>query len=445
MPANNHEWSVPFSPLEPANIDAEFAILGGIILDPGAIARIAHTLPVEAFYVVSHRTIYQAALQLHHSGKPVDLMTLTTVLADIGQLERVGGKAALAKFFDAVVSAANIDYYAELVLEKYQRRCMVALGAAIQDLGQNTTKPIPICLREAEAGYRQLLELTTASQQVVHLSDVLMANLAAAKDGKPLGVPTGFYDVDELINGVQRGKLTILAGRPAMGKTAALTNIARNIAAAGHGVLLVSLEMDCDEIGYRLLSAETELTSGEVRSGYLGQTQWRRLEGSVSQLTGLPLWLDDSPTQSVDALTATIQRLQAEIGKDKLLLVMIDYLQLMEVADTNNRVLELGRISRGLKRLARELNISVWALSQLSRGVESRTNKRPMMSDLRESGNLEQDADKIIMLYREEYYDPQCDDQGVAEWIVVKHRGGATGTAKLLFEPWYTRFRNMRE
>lgn len=445
MPANNHDWSVPFSPLEPANIEAEFAIIGGIILDPGAIARIAHTLPVEAFYVVAHRIIYEAALQLHHSGKPVDLMTLTTALADIGQLDRVGGKAALAKFFDGVVSAANVDHYAELVLEKYQRRCMVALGAAIQELGQNMAKPIPSCLREAEAGYRQLLELTTTSRQAVHISTVLTANLEAAKEGKPLGVRTGFYDVDDLINGVQRGKLTILAGRPAMGKTAALANIARNISAAGHGVLLVSLEMDREELGYRLLSAESRLGSNEVRSGQLDSAQWRRLEGSVSQLVGLPLWLDDSPAQSVDALRATIQRLQAEIGKDKLLLVMIDYLQLMEVADTNNRVIELGRISRGLKRLARELNISVWALSQLSRGVEGRTNKRPMMSDLRESGNLEQDADKIIMLYREEYYDPETVDVGVAEWIVVKHRGGATGTARLLFDPGYTQFKNMRE
>ncbi|EKU96992.1 replicative DNA helicase [Leptolyngbya sp. PCC 7375] len=445
MPANNSEWSVPFSPLEPANIDAEFAIIGGIILDPGAMARIAHTLPVEAFYVVAHRTIYQVALQLHHRGKPVDLMTLTTVLADTGQLERVGGKAALVQFLDAVVSAANIDHYAELVLEKHQRRCMVALGAAIQELGQNVAKPIPACLREAEAGYRQLLELTTSSQQAVHISEVVTANLEAAKQGKPLGVPTGFYDVDALINGVQRGKLTILAGRPAMGKTAALANIARNIAAAGHGVLLISLEMDRDELGYRLLSAESRLGSNEVRSGQLNSAQWHRLEGSVSQLAGLPLWLDDAPAQSVDALTATIQRLQAEIGNEKLLLVMVDYLQLMEVADTNNRVVELGRISRGLKRLARELNISVWALSQLSRGVEARTNKRPMMSDLRESGNLEQDADKIIMLYRDEYYDPDCDDVGVAEWIVVKHRGGATGTARLLFDPGYTQFRNMRD
>ena len=405
----------------------------------------SHTLPVEAFYVASHRMIYQAALQLHHSGQLVDLMTLTTALSDAGQLERVGGKATLVKCFDAVVSAANIDHYAQLVLEKYQRRSMAALAAKVHQLSHDTAKPISECLRAVEAGYRQLLELTTESQQAVHISEVLAANLEAAREGKPLGIPTGFYDVDDLINGVQRGKLTILAGRPAMGKTAALTNIARNIAAAGHGVLLVSLEMDRDEIGYRLLSAETELSSGEILSGHLGQAQWQQLEGSVSKLTGLPLWLDDAPSQSVDALTATIQRLQAEIGKDKLLLVMVDYLQLMEVADTNNRVVELGRISRGLKRLARELNISVWALSQLSRGVEGRTNKRPMMSDLRESGNLEQDADKIIMLYREEYYNPVCDDVGVAEWIVVKHRGRPTGTAKLLFEPTYTRFRNMRD
>mgnify|MGYP003336700820 CR=1 FL=1 len=256
------------------------------------------------------------------------------------------------------------------------------------------------------------------------------------------GVPCGFYDLDAMTQGFQRSDLIIAAGRPSMGKTSFVLNMARNIAALQKlPVAIYSLEMSKLQLVYRLLSSEVEMESSRLRTGRIAQNEWEKLGHAISLLSQMPIFIDDTPNISVTEMRSKCRRLQAEQG-GALGLILIDYLQLME-GGSDNRVQELSKITRSLKGLARELNVPIIALSQLSRGVESRTNKRPMMSDLRESGSIEQDADLIMMLYREEYYEPDTPDRGIAEVIVTKHRNGPTGTVKLLFEPQFTRFRNL--
>jgi replicative DNA helicase len=256
------------------------------------------------------------------------------------------------------------------------------------------------------------------------------------------GVPCGFYDLDAMTQGFQRSDLIIAAGRPSMGKTSFVLNMARNIAALQKlPVAIYSLEMSKLQLVYRLLSSEVEMESSRLRTGRIAQNEWEKLGHAISMLSQMPIFIDDTPNISVTEMRSKCRRLQAEQG-GALGLILIDYLQLME-GGSDNRVQELSKITRSLKGLARELNAPIIALSQLSRGVESRTNKRPMMSDLRESGSIEQDADLIMMLYREEYYEPDTPDRGIAEVIVTKHRNGPTGTVKLLFEPQFTRFRNL--
>lgn len=782
----NNAPVVPFrapKTAEPANIDAEYDVIGALLIDPGAIARIAHRLPPEAFYVHSHRAIYQVCLQLHRDGQVVDLMTVCTALANSKQLERVGGKAAIAQMFDLCITSANVEQHAELILEKYQRRYMARVGAEIQKIANDTSQSVSSCLTVAEGHFRELLELAAGSNSVVKLSDVIADNATHAELAQQgelsKGIPTGFYDLDVMTRGILPGDLTILAGRPSMGKclgkgtrvmmfdgtlravedvaigdllmgpdskprkvlslshgremmywvrqkraidyrvneshilslkysgnngtikhgdvfnisvdeylgksqrfkervkgykvavdwpdqpleidpyllgvwlgdgsthkgsihnpdveienflqeyaqktgcgyrryerkscpehvlfnmpnarglwtllgslglqgnkripvryiansvekrmsllagildadgyycskfncfeitlkskslseqvkyladtlgfrtslnakqgaikdlnfsdtyyrvrisgdldsiptkiqrkkaralrtnrdwrntgisvekdcvddyygfvidgdhlflledltvthnTAALINVATQVAAEGHGVYIASLEMSAYQIGYRCMAAESRLNANQIKEGKLAPYDWEKLGHSIMQLSSLPIWIDDSFRQTPEVIAANIQRINAEHGPGTIKLVMVDYLQLMGERGSVNRVSELGKFSRGFKGMAKELGLSVWALSQLSRGVESRNPKRPLMSDLRESGNIEEDADSVILLYREEYYDPDTPDRGIAEWIVGKNRNGPTGTAKLLFEPVYTRFRNL--
>lgn len=431
---------------EPANIDAEYEILGACLIDPGAISRIAHKLTPEAFYVHGHKIIYQACLGLYESHQVIDLMTLCTALSDDKQLDRVGGKGAISKMFDSCLTSANIDQHADLILEKHFRRCMARVGAEIQELSK-ASQSIDDCLNAARESLGRLLELTNVNSSVVKLDEVVTANICKTEDAAdnkiPKGIPTGFYDLDGMLRGVKPGELIILAGRPSMGKTAGLVNVAVNVAAQGHGVYISSLEMSAEQLGYRIMSADASIESGRLRDGKVGQYEWPSLGESVTKLSGLPVWIDDSFRQTPESVAVNIQRINAENGGKIIDLAMVDYIQLMGDRGAGNRVAELGRISRGFKGMAKELGLSVWALSQLSRGVESRNPKRPMMSDLRESGNIEEDADAVLLLYRDDYYDPDSPDRGIAEWIVGKNRNGPTGTAKLLFEPQYTRFRNL--
>ncbi|WGV28603.1 replicative DNA helicase [Halotia branconii] len=430
--------------LPPQNIEAEEAILGGILLDPEAIGRVSDRLVPEAFYISAHKDIYQAAIRLHAQGKPTDLLSVTSWLADNDILSRIGGRNKLATLVDRTVSAVNIDALAGLVMDKYFRRQLIKAGNEIVHLGYETESELPKVLDQAE---QTVFGVTQERPQsgLVHISDTLINNFQDIEDrnqGIALpGIPCGFYDLDAMTSGFQRSDLIIVAGRPSMGKTAFCLNLAHNIAAAYKlPIALFSLEMSKEQLTQRLLASEAQIESGYLRSGRLSQTQWEPLSRAISILSEMPIFIDDTPNITVTQMRSQARRLQAEQGT--LGLIVIDYLQLMEGAG-DNRVQELSKITRQLKGLARELSVPVIALSQLSRGVEARTNKRPMLSDLRESGSIEQDADLVIMLYRDEYYSPDTPDRGIAEVIIAKHRNGPTGTVKLLFDPQFTKFKNL--
>jgi replicative DNA helicase len=434
------------SDLMPTNIEAEEAILGGILIDPEAISRIAELLRPEFFSISAHQTIYKSALALFFQGQPTDLMTVTTWLADRNQLEQIGGQTKLAQLVDRTVSAVNIDQYAILVEDKYQRRRLIEAGNNIVKLGYDTTKPLETVLDSAE---QEVFNITQErpQQDLVSIGETLnvtFQELENRNEGLALpGIPCGFYDLDAMTGGFQRSDLIIVAGRPAMGKTAFCTNIAHHIAAGGQRlpVAVFSLEMSKEQLVQRILSSEAKIESNRLRSGRISQSEWEPITEAIGNLSELPIFIDDTPNVTVTEIRSKARRLQAEQG-GSLGLILLDYLQLME-GSSDNRVQELSRITRSLKGLARELSVPIIALSQLSRSVEARTNKRPMMSDLRESGSIEQDADLVIMLYRDEYYNPDSPDRGIAEVIITKHRNGPTGIIKLLFDAQFTCFRNL--
>ncbi|MEH2325991.1 MAG: replicative DNA helicase [Nostoc sp.] len=376
--------------LPPQNIEAEEAILGGILLDPEAISRVSDRLLPEAFYISAHKEIYQAAVRLHAQGKPTDLLSVTSWLTDHEMLARIGGRNKLATLVDRTVSAVNIDALASLVTDKYLRRQLIKAGNEIVHLGYETETELPTVLDQAE---QKVFSVTQERPQsgLVHISDTLINNFQDIEErnqGISLpGIPSGFYDLDAMTSGFQRSDLIIVAGRPSMGKTAFCLNLAHNIAASYKlPVALFSLEMSKEQLTQRLLAQEAQIESSYLRTGRLSQTQWEPLSRAIGILSEMPIYIDDTPNITVTQMRSQARRLQAEVGTE-LGLIVIDYLQLMEGAG-DNRVQELSKITRQLKGLARELSVPVIALSQLSRGVEARTNKRPMLSDLRESGCL---------------------------------------------------------
>jgi replicative DNA helicase len=431
--------------LPPQNIEAEEAILGGILLDPEAISRVSDRLSAEAFYISAHKDIYQAALQLHSGGKPTDLLSITAWLADRNLLDKVGGKNKLAQLVDRTVSAVNIDALAALVMDKYLRRQLIKSGNEIVHLGYETDKELATVLDRAE---QKVFGITQERPQqgLVSMSETLIytfQNIESHHQGIALpGISCNFYDLDGMTGGFQRSDLIIVAGRPAMGKTSFALGLAHNIAAIHKlPVAIFSLEMSKEQLVQRLLSSEAGIESQRLRAGRISQNEWEPLSRAIGDLSELPIFIDDTPNITVTEMRSQARRLQAE-QKKEMGLILIDYLQLME-GSGDNRVQELSKITRSLKGLARELNVPIIALSQLSRGVEARTNKRPMMSDLRESGSIEQDADIVIMLYRDSYYNPDSPDRNIAEAIIAKHRNGPTGTVKLLFDPNLTKFVNL--
>ncbi len=594
--------------LPPQNIEAEESILGGILLDPEAIGRVVDLIMPEAFYVKAHKDIYEASLKLYAQGKPTDLMTVTSWLQDHHLLDSVGGMGKLAQLVDRTVSAVNIDRYAALVMDKYLRRQLIAAGHEIVELGYDTTLELDNVFDDSE---RKIFRLTQKRPQegLISISDTLVQTFNQIeklhqKIALP-GIPCNFYDLDAITSGFGRSDLIIIAGRPSMGKTSLALNMAHNIAKENNlPVAIFSLEMSKEQLAQRLLASEAGIESNRLRSGRLSQNELEPLSIALGTLSSLPIFIDDTANISVMQMRSQVRKLQSE-QKGQLGLVLIDYLQLMEGSGSDNRVQELSKITRSLKGLAREINAPVIALSQLSRAVESRNNKRPMMSDLRESGclsgdslvtladsgkqvpirdlvsksdftvwalnestwklekatvnqsfstgtqpifqlktrlgravratanhkfltiqgwkrldelqigehialhkqhlsreraarlarvvnseiiqylaesdvywdavlsiqadgitdvydltvpvyhnfvanniivhnSIEQDADLVIMLYRDEYYNPDTPDRGIAEVIVTKHRNGPTGTVRLLFQPELTKFLNMQ-
>jgi replicative DNA helicase len=431
--------------LPPQNIEAEEWILGGILLDPDAIGRTLELLEPAAFYLKTHQHIYEAMCELNAQGNPTDLVSVADWLRDRQRLEVIGGIQKLTQLVDRTVSAVNIDRYALLVAEKYARRRLIQVGTEIAQLGYDTAEDSARLLDRAE---QKIFDLSQgkAKQDLVSAAEILTNTFSEIEDrntGSVVpGLPCGFYDLDAMTQGFQRSDLVIVAGRPSMGKTSFVLNIARNIAQLHKlPIAVFSLEMSKEQLIYRLLSSEAQIESSRLRAGRIGQHEWEPLGRAIASLSDLRIYIDDTPDIAITEMRSKCRRLMAEQG-GSLGLIMLDYLQLME-GSGDNRVQELSKMTRSLKGLARELNVPILTLSQLSRGVESRTNKRPMMSDLRESGSIEQDADLIVMLYRDEYYNPDTPDRGTAEVIITKHRNGPTGTVKLLFEPQFTRFRNL--
>jgi replicative DNA helicase len=379
--------------LPPQNIEAEESILGGILLDPKALNRISDFLIPDAFYVKTHQDIYRAALALQGKGKPTDLMTVSSWLQDNYLLEEIGGMPRLLQLIERTVSAANIDRYAELVMDKYMRRQLISTGGEIIELARDTTLELENVFDESE---QKIFRLTQKRPQegLIFLGDTLIETFNEIEKMQETttlpGIETQFYDLDAMTSGLQPSDLVIIAGRPSMGKTSFALNIAYNIAQQNLPVAVFSLEMSKEQLAQRLLSNEAKIESNRIRSGRLGQNDLEKVLSGLEKLLNLPIYIDDSANLSVIQMRSQVRRLQAE-KKGQMGLVLIDYLQLME-GGGDNRVQELSKITRSLKGLAREIHAPVIALSQLSRAVESRNNKRPMMSDLRESGCLAGDS-----------------------------------------------------
>lgn len=377
--------------IPPQNLEAEESILGGILLDPEAITRVLDILKTEMFYSSAHQEIYRACVALHQQGSPTDLMSVTTWLIDREFLDKVGGQSKLVQLVDRTVSAVNIDQYAQLVIDKYLRRRLISAGHQISHLGHETSKELEKILDEAEQKVFSITQVRP-NQGLVPTSDILTKTFSEIEErsaGMALpGLASGFYDLDGKTQGFQRSDLIIVAGRPSMGKTAFCLGLGRNIAAQYKlPVAVFSLEMSKEQIVQRLLASEARIESGRLRSGRIAQHDWEPLSNAIGQLSNLRIFIDDTPNISVVEMRSRARKLQAEQG-GALGMILIDYLQLMEGNGSENRVQELSRITRALKGLARELNVPVIALSQLSRSVEARADKRPMMSDLRESGCL---------------------------------------------------------
>ncbi len=388
-----------FSPLEdrlpPQNIEAEEAVLGGILMDSEALTRVAELLRPEAFYVSAHQDIYRAALLLNAQGLPTDLMSVTTYLEDNGFLEKVGGKSALRRLVESLVNTVNIDQYARLIADKYTRRQLIRGGQEVVALGYDTAQDITLTLDQAE---QKIFAVTQerVTRSVVPASDILLDIFESLEqrftEGAEIpGIASSFYDLDSLTQGFQPSDLIIVAGRPSMGKTSLCLSIGHNITQkANLPVVVFSLEMSKEQLVQRLLSSEAEIDSHRLRSGRISENEWQKVGTAIGRLASSPLFIDDTPNATVMEMRSKCRRLMAEQG-GRLGMIIIDYLQLME-GSSDNRVQELSKITRGLKGLGRELKVPVMALSQLSRAVEARTNKRPMLSDLRESGCLTGDS-----------------------------------------------------
>ena len=433
--------------LPPQNIEAEEAILGGILLDPEALSRIIDKLKPEAFYESNNRTVYEAAVALHSQGKPTDLLSMTTWLTDHNKLKSIGVRNKLATLVDRTVSAVNIDALADTVIEKHDRRQLIKTGNELVQLGHQTELPIDEVKNTAE----QKVYAVTQSNRKSTLSkigDIAQSNYQETCDIalglRPAGIPYGYYDLDAMTHGLQRGNLIYVAGRPASGKTSYAMNIASYVGGKLKlPVAIFGFEMTKEENTKRFLSVESHVELSKILSGRLNEEEWIKYGDAVARLKQeYNVFIDDNTGNTVSSIHSACRSLTAQTGE--LGLVIVDYIQLMDEPGfkSGERQLELSQISRKFKKMAGELNCPVMVLSQLSRGVEARTNKRPMMSDLRDSGSLEQDANLVQMLYRDEYYNPETIDKGVAEIIIVKHRNGPTGTVKLLFDAEYTQFKN---
>jgi replicative DNA helicase len=434
--------------IPPQSLDAEESVLGGVLLDGHALDRVIEGMSIEDFYRESHRKIFRAMLTLSEKDEPIDVITLADTLKARDELLEIGGATYLAELVDKVPSTANIVHYVRIVREKAVLRNLINVANAIASRCYSGPEDVERFLDEAERLIFAVSE-KRIRPSFLKMSDLIIDTVKTVEklyERKELitGVPTGFLDLDRMTAGLQPSDLIIVAARPSVGKTAFVLNIAQYVALhANTGVGIFSLEMAKEQLVLRMLCSEARVDTAKVRTGYLGERDFPRLATAAGRLAEAPIYIDDTPAQNVLELRAKARRLkrEANIG-----LVIIDYLQLMRGLDTQeNRTQELSEVSRSLKSLAKELKVPVVALSQLNRQVEQRADRRPVMSDIRDSGCIEQDGDVILFIYRDEVYKPDSPDEGVAEIIVGKQRNGPTGTVRLAFRKEYTRFDNLVE
>ena len=436
----------------PHSIEAESSVLGGLLLDNGAWDRVGDLLTDSDFYRYEHRLIYASIGGLVNATKPADVITVYEQLQAQGKADEIGGLAYLNSLAQYVPSATNIRRYAEIVRERSILRKLVAASDEIATQAFNTHgKPVDKILDEAEQKIFHIGEEGSRMKQGFQSMDSLVVQLLdrvqemADNPNDITGVPTGFIDLDKYTSGLQAGDLVIIAGRPSMGKSSLAVNIAEHVALhEGLPVAVFSMEMGASQLAIRIVGSIGRIDQTHLRSGRLTDEEWPRLTEAIEKLRSVSLHIDETPGLTTSELRANARRLARQCGK--LGLIVVDYLQLMSVSSDmsdENRATAIGEISRGLKMLAKELQCPVIALSQLSRGVESRTDKRPMMSDLRESGAIEQDADVIMFIYRDDYYNKDSKEPGVSEIIISKQRNGPTGTVKMMFVKHLTKFENL--
>ena len=440
--ANSPRGRVP-----PQDLEAERAVLGSILLDNEAVYVAIELLGPEDFYRPAHQQVFGAIVELTAKSEPIDVVTLSSKLESKGQLEAIGGLAALIGLSEAVPTAANIKYYGDLVKKKSMLRKLIA--AATQIVRDAYESPNPE--EQVDAAEKMIFDIAKdkARQGITPIAEIVaiafkqIEKLAEEKRAIT-GVGTGIFGLDKMTAGLQPSDLIIVAGRPSMGKTAFTLGIALHAATNnGSKVAVFSLEMSKESLVQRMLCSDGRIDSARLRGGFLNEEDWPKLARAAGRLSEAPVWIDDSGSISVLEVRAKCRRLAAEQGLD---LVMIDYLQLMRGSpNAQSREQEISEISRGLKALAKELRIPVIALSQLNRSVEQRVDKRPVLADLRESGAIEQDADVIMFVYRDEAYHPETEDRGIAEIIIGKQRNGPIGTVRCRFFHEYTRFDNLLE
>jgi replicative DNA helicase len=439
--------------LPPHSVEAEQSVLGGLLLEAGALDKVTDILTKEDFYRQEHRHIFTHIVRLSEQAKPVDVITVAESLENAGELDKVGGLHYLGSLAQNVPSAANIRRYGEIVRERSVMRKLVEVGSEIASSAYNPSgRDAAELLDEAERRVFEIAEAGSKGKQGFFSMPPLLTQvverietLYGREDNSDVtGTATGFSDLDRMTSGLQAGDLIIVAGRPSMGKTAFSINIAENIALDGKAVAVFSMEMGATQLAMRMLGSVGKLNQHDLRTGRLQDDDWARLTHALGRLNDAPLFIDETPALSALELRARSRRLHRQQGE--LGLIVVDYLQLMGGSNaraSENRATEISEISRSLKSLAKELQVPVIALSQLNRSLEQRPNKRPVMSDLRESGAIEQDADLILFIYRDEVYNPDSPDKGKAEIIIGKQRNGPIGKVELAFRGEYTRFENL--
>ena len=431
----------------PQNIEAEQAVLGAMLIKKEAIIEVQEILRPEDFYRETHRIIYEAMVRLQNNDEAVDLVTLTEELRKTDMLDKVGGLGFITQLANIVGTAANVSYHAKIVKEKAELRNLINVATEIAGKAYEDSDEVENLMDEAEKKI-----LAVASRQgggaFEPMKNIVMRtferiNVLYESKGGLTGISSGFKDLDKLTAGLQKSDLILVAARPSMGKTAFTLNIASYVGLHGGSVAFFSLEMSKEQLMQRMLCSEGGIDASRLRTGQLDEVEWNKLVGVADKMSRAPIYIDDTAGITVMELRSKARRLKAEHGLD---LIIIDYLQLMQgraSKNSDNRQQEISEISRSLKALARELDVPVIALSQLSRSVESRQIKKPMLSDLRESGSLEQDADIVMFLYREDYYDKDTENKNITEIIVAKHRNGPVDSVQLFFQKEYTKFRDL--